>query len=61
MNDNRCPNCENDISQTVTATVIAMLEQGESSPRTIACPHCGEELSVSARVSTLLSRQMSVQ
>ena len=30
MQDNRCPNCENDISETVTSTLVAMLQAGDS-------------------------------
>ena len=40
MADNRCPNCENDITQTVTTTLIAMLQAGERGSRELSCPHC---------------------
>ena len=33
MQDNRCPNCQNDISETVTSTIVAMLQDGERTPR----------------------------
>lgn len=57
MQDNRCPNCQNDISDVVTSTVIAMLKTGERRPCTISCPHCGEELTVAAQIATTLSRE----
>ncbi len=44
MQDNRCPNCENDLTDTVTASVITMLQTGERRPRAVACPHCNEPL-----------------
>lgn len=60
MQDNRCPNCENDISETVTSTLVAMLQAGDSGSRTLLCPHCGEALSVTARVTTTLLREPTV-
>jgi hypothetical protein len=59
MHDNRCPNCENDITTTVTSTVIAMLQDGDTEPRIISCPHCAENLNVSAQVSTTLMQTTS--
>ena len=56
MADNRCPNCENDITQTVTTTLIAMLQAGERGSRELSCPHCAAELSVSAQVTTALTQ-----
>lgn len=56
MADNRCPNCENDITQTVNTTLIAMLQAGERGSREFSCPHCGAELSVAARLTTTLAQ-----
>jgi hypothetical protein len=57
MQDNRCPNCENDITETVKATLVTMIQEGSGSMRSIACPHCGESLTVTAQVSTNLLRE----
>ena len=57
MQGNRCPNCENDLNDAVTAVIIAKLRTGESGPMTIECPHCGEELTVTASVKTSVARE----
>ena len=59
MQDNRCPNCENDISTTVTSTLISMLLDGERRSCGVSCPHCGEDLTVTAQISTSLSREVA--
>lgn len=57
MQDNRCPNCENDITTTVNAAIIAMVEESDRQPRAVTCPHCGESLIVSAQVVSSLQRE----
>jgi hypothetical protein len=57
MPDNRCPNCENDITETVNNTLIDMIRAGNERSQTIDCPHCGEALTVTAQVSTALLRE----
>ena len=57
MQDNRCPNCENDLTDTVTSTLIAMLQEGDAKTRAVQCPHCGEALTVTARVTTSVARE----
>jgi len=58
MQGNRCPNCENDLNDAVTAVIIAMLGTGEGGPVAIKCPHCSEELTVTASVKTSVAREM---
>jgi predicted RNA-binding Zn-ribbon protein involved in translation (DUF1610 family) len=57
MQDNRCPNCENDITTSVNTTIIAMLDAGDSRPRALTCPHCTESLIVSATITRTLQRE----
>ena len=57
MQDNRCPSCENDITETVNETLIDMIRAGNDRSRAVNCPHCGETLTVTARVSTALVRE----
>ena len=57
MQDNRCPNCENDITESVNATIIAMITEGDMRPRSLTCPHCNESLVVSATVTSSLQRE----
>jgi len=57
MQGNRCPNCENDLNDAVTAVIIATLRTGETGPMTIECPHCGEGLTVTASVKTSVARE----
>jgi DNA-directed RNA polymerase subunit RPC12/RpoP len=56
MQGNRCPNCENDLNDAVTAAIIAKLRSGVNGPMPIECPHCGEELVVTASVKTSVER-----
>ncbi|MGE3958656.1 MAG: hypothetical protein AB7H96_18230 [Vicinamibacterales bacterium] len=60
MQDNRCPNCENDITTTVNTAVAAMVQAGDTQPRAVECPHCSEPLVLSARVTTTLQREVVV-
>lgn len=57
MQDNRCPNCENDITESVNATIIAMIKEGDMRPRPLTCPHCSEALVVSATIASSLQRE----
>lgn len=61
MQGNRCPNpnCQNDLNEAVTAVLIAKLQTGESGPMSLACPHCGEELTVTAAVKTTVELAMA--
>lgn len=60
MQDNRCPNCENDITESVNTAVIAMIASGDAQPRALSCPHCSESLVVSAKVTSSLQREAVV-
>ena len=60
MPDNRCPNCENDIPQSVNDTIIAMIKAGDFQPRPLSCPHCNEPLIVTATVMSSLQRETAV-
>lgn len=60
MQDNRCPNCKNDITGTVNAAIIAMVDQGDRQPRPVTCPHCSEALVVSAQIAASLDLAVSV-
>ena len=57
MQDNRCPNCENDITESVKATIIAMIQDGDTQPRPLSCPHCNEALIVTATITSSLQRE----
>ena len=56
MRDNRCPNCDNDISEAVTAAIVSKLTAGESQSDVVTCPHCGTELSLTVNIDASLSR-----
>ncbi|MGC4085544.1 MAG: hypothetical protein QM736_26325 [Vicinamibacterales bacterium] len=60
MRDNRCPNCKNDITSTVNAAIIAMIDDEDRAPRPIACPHCDESLVVSAQIASSLDLAATV-
>jgi hypothetical protein len=58
MRDNRCPNCDNDISEVVTSAIVSRLKAaGEGGPDVVTCPHCATELSLTVNIDTSLSRQ----
>lgn len=57
MDGNRCPECQNDVSETITETLIGLIKAGNAGTAAMQCPHCGTELNVSARVTATLSRQ----
>jgi hypothetical protein len=56
MQGNRCPNCENDLNDAVTAVIITKLRTGDNGAMPIDCPHCSEELVVTASVKTTVER-----
>ena len=56
MRDNRCPSCENDISDVVTSAIVRRLTAGESEPDVVTCPHCGTELTLTVSIDASLSR-----
>jgi hypothetical protein len=56
MRDNCCPNCENDIATTVTSTIVAGLEQGETGSTSLTCPHCDAELTLTVTIAATLSQ-----
>ena len=56
MRDNRCPSCENDLSDVITSTIIKTYRGAGPEVHTISCPHCVTELSISVDVTTRLSR-----
>ncbi len=60
MPDNRCPSCQNDVSEAVRNTLVALLRDGATGTRSFACPHCGEPLSVTARVTTRLQKDSPI-
>ena len=57
MRDDKCPSCENDISDTVTAAIVSRLQAGGSEADPIACPHCGAALLLTVSIDTRLSLQ----
>lgn len=57
MDGYRCPECQNDISETIDATLIELIKAGKTGTAPMQCPHCGTELSVAAQVTATLSRQ----
>ena len=56
MQGQRCPNCENDINEVMTTAVIAIIQRGNPGSAPITCPHCGEELMLSASVQASVGR-----
>jgi hypothetical protein len=56
MNDNRCPNCENDVTDAVMAATMRQLRAGGAGTETMICPHCGEELQVAVTLNVRLER-----
>ncbi|MBS1817642.1 MAG: hypothetical protein JSU08_06920 [Acidobacteria bacterium] len=58
MADNRCPSCQNDLTSTVNDTIVAMIQADEREPRAVSCPHCGEPLVISARVTSAIDVQV---
>ena len=57
MRDNRCPTCENDISDAVNAAVVRAVTSGSEGVDSLRCPHCDAALSVTINLSTTLSLQ----
>ena len=57
MRDNRCPSCDNDISEVVTSAIVSRLQAGATESDVVTCPHCGAELSLTVNIDTSLSRQ----
>lgn len=57
MRDNRCPNCENDISEAVTSAIVSRLQKGGGESDVVTCPHCGVALSLTVNIDTSLSVQ----
>ena len=56
MRENRCPNCENDISEVVTSAIVSRLTAGGTEPEVVTCPHCGTELSLTVNIDASLAR-----
>jgi hypothetical protein len=56
MRENKCPNCENDISEVVTSAIVARLVAGGSESDVVTCPHCATELSLTVNIDATLSR-----
>jgi hypothetical protein len=59
MRDNRCPNCDNDITEVVTSAIVSRLQAGGAESDVVTCPHCGTELSLIVNIEASLSRQSS--
>jgi hypothetical protein len=57
MRNDQCPNCENDISEAVTAAIVTGLQSGEGDTSTLICPNCSTALSLTVSIDTSLSRQ----
>ncbi len=57
MDASRCPECENDLTETTTSTIVNLLKTGKIGVAAMTCPHCGTELSVDARVTATITRQ----
>jgi uncharacterized protein (UPF0212 family) len=55
MRENKCPSCENDISDVVTAAIVSRLTAGGSESDVVTCPHCGTELSLTVNIDARLS------
>ena len=56
MNDSRCPNCQNDLTESVHFAIVAMVDAGASGVADVQCPHCGETLEVYVKISTAIVR-----
>ena len=55
MRDNRCPSCNNDLTQTVNGAIIARLQQpDDEASSVVTCPHCAADLSVAMSIRTTL-------
>lgn len=59
MNDNRCPNCENDLTESVVTAIVANIAAGSQEPEPLSCPHCGEPLQVTIALQATISRQQT--
>lgn len=57
MQDHRCPNCDNDLSDSVMSAIVSRLRAGGKGPEPMACPHCSEPLQVTVAINATLSRQ----
>ena len=56
MTDNRCPNCENDVTDAVMAATVRRLRAGGAGTEEMECPHCGEQLQVAVSLNVRLER-----
>jgi hypothetical protein len=56
MPENKCPNCENDISEVVTSAIVARLTSGGVESEVVTCPHCGTDLGLTVNIDASLSR-----
>jgi hypothetical protein len=54
MRDNRCPSCENDITEDLAPALVACLD-GDGGVETVTCPHCHAELSLTVAINTTLT------
>jgi hypothetical protein len=57
MRNDQCPNCENDISEAVTAAIVSRLESGDTESDLLICPNCSTALSLTVNIDTSLARQ----
>jgi hypothetical protein len=57
MRDDKCPNCENDITDAVNLAIVSRLDGGEAASDLVTCPHCAEVLILTVSIDTSLSRQ----
>lgn len=57
MTGSRCPECENDLTDVTTSTIVDLLKAGKVGATTMTCPHCGTELTVNASVTATIARQ----
>jgi primosomal protein N' len=57
MDANRCPDCENDITESMNSAIIACVNAGSAGVASVTCPHCGEELNVAVAVSAAVMRK----
>ena len=60
MDGNRCPECQNDLTDSLTSAIVGMITSraaGVAASGALTCPHCGTELRVNANVTATITRQ----